>query len=81
MESKSAFCETSEKLLEQQIYHFLSHDGKEVSEGNFPSSIFVHFTYHLFDLLLLRFKAQGSHCDLGQCETGQGRGGEAHLGN
>lgn len=47
-------------------YHFLCHDSQEISKRDFPRSILVHFTNHLFNLLLLWFKAQSSHCNLEQ---------------
>lgn len=50
----------------KDIYHFLCHDTEEIGKGDFSRSIFVHFVNHLFDLLLLRFEAQSSHCNLEQ---------------
>lgn len=52
------------------ICHFLRHDNMEVCEGDFPCAILVHFTNHLFNLLLLRFKPQSSHRNLEQSEEG-----------
>lgn len=60
-------------FLDMDIYHFLSHDGEEVGEGDFPRAVLVHLANHLFDLLLLRFKPQSSHRNLGQREWGRRR--------
>lgn len=54
-------------------YHFLCHDSQEVSKGDFPCAILVHVTYHLFDLLLLGLKPQGSHRHLGRSVRGEWR--------
>lgn len=48
------------------IYHFLCHDGEEVSEGDLSCAILIHFTNHLLDLLLLGFKPKSSHGNLEQ---------------
>lgn len=52
--------------IDINFYHLLCHDCQEISEGDLPCAIPVHFPYHLFDLLLLRFKAQSSHRNLEQ---------------
>lgn len=58
------------QIVRMYICHFLCHDDKEVREGDFPCAILVYFTNHLFNLLLLRFEPQSSHCNLEQSEEG-----------
>lgn len=53
-------------VADMNIYHFLCHDSKEVSERDLPGAIFIHFTNHLLNLLFLWFKPQSSHRHLDQ---------------